>query len=74
MVKRPGDSKLPQRKEDLLRRYRLTCSRSEQERNRFKEGEQPAIEDAAAHQGVVSAVPEVAAGDELDAAEALIQM
>ena len=43
--KRPGDSKIPQRKEQLLRRYELTCHRSEQERNRLKEGEQPVIDD-----------------------------
>jgi hypothetical protein len=46
--KRPGDSKLPQRKDHLLRRYLLTCNRSEQERNRLKEGEEPVNDDAAA--------------------------
>ena len=43
--KRPGDSKVPQRKEDLIRRYLLTCTRSEQERNRLKEGEQPVVDE-----------------------------
>ncbi len=72
--KRPGDSKLPQCKEDLLRWYQLTFSHSEQEYNCLKEGE-PAIEDVAAHQGDISVVPEVlAVGGELDAVEALSQI
>jgi hypothetical protein len=49
--KRPGDSKLPQCKEQLLQRYLLTCNRSEQERNRLKEGEDPVMDDAAAAAG-----------------------
>ncbi len=39
--KRPGDSTLLQCKDQLLRRYLLTCNHSEQERNRLKEGEEP---------------------------------
>jgi len=49
--KRPGDSKLPQCKEQLLQRYLLTCNRSEQESNRLKDGEQPVVDDAAAAEG-----------------------
>jgi hypothetical protein len=43
--KRPGDSKIPQQKEQLLQRYLLTCNWSEQERNRFKEGVDPVIDE-----------------------------
>ncbi len=49
--KRPGDSKVPQCKDQLLHRYLLTCNRSEQERNRLKDGEEPVIDDAAAAKG-----------------------
>ena len=43
--KRPGDSKVPQRKEDLIHWYLLTCTHSEQEQNRLKEGEQPVVDE-----------------------------
>ena len=43
--KRPGDKALPSTKVDLLRRYYRTCNRSEQERSRLKEGEQPVLND-----------------------------
>ncbi len=49
--KKTGDSKLPQCKDQLLRRYLLICNRSEQERNRLKEGEEPVNDDAAAAEG-----------------------
>ena len=41
----PGDSKVPQRKEDLIHWYLLTCTRSEQEWNRLKEGEQLVVDE-----------------------------
>ena len=41
----PGDSKVPQRKEDLIFWYLLTCTHSEQEWNRLKEGEQPVVDE-----------------------------
>ena len=73
--KRPGDSKLPQRKEQLLQRYLLTCNRSEQERNRLKEGEEPVIDDAAAEGGNAEAlIPAVGNGDEGGVVEALLQI
>jgi len=52
--KRPGDSNIPKRKEQLLRRYQLTCHRREEEPKRKKDDELPvvdaidAIDDAAA--------------------------
>jgi hypothetical protein len=49
--KRPGDSKLPQHKEQLLWQYLLTCNYSEQVRNRLNDGEEPVIDDAAAAEG-----------------------
>jgi hypothetical protein len=63
--KRPGDSKLLQRKDQLLRRYLLTCNRSEQERNRLKEGEQPVINDnaTAAEGGQTEVQPAVGNND-----------
>ncbi len=73
--KRPGDSKLPQQKEQLLQRYLLTCNRSEQERNRLKEGEEPVIDDAAAEGGNAEAlIPAVGNGDEGGMVEALLQI
>ena len=73
--KRPGDSKLPQRKEQLMEQYMLTCNRSETERNRLKEGEQPIIDDATAERDVAGEQPayENNAGEE-GIAEALLQM
>jgi len=76
--KRPGDSKLPQRKDQLLRRYLLTCNRSEQERNRLKEGEQPVINDdaTAAEGGQTEVQPAVGNNDsdEGRVVEALLQI
>ena len=74
--KRPGDGKLPQCKEQLLQRYLLTCNRSEQERNRLKDGEQPVIDDAAAAEGGNAEVliPAVGNGDEGGVVEALLQI
>jgi len=43
--KRPGDSKMPTTKAKLKARYELTSTRREDERNRLKPGEQPAIDD-----------------------------
>ena len=43
--KRPGDKALPSTKIQLLRRYYRTCNRSEQERTRLKQGEQPVLDD-----------------------------
>ncbi len=42
--KRPGDSNIPKRKEQLLRRYYLTCHRSEREPKRKKEDEPPVLD------------------------------
>ena len=66
--KRPGDSKLPQRKEQLLQRYLLTCNRSEQERSRLKEGEEPVVDDPPAN---TTAAED---NDEGRVAEALLQI
>jgi len=66
--KRPGDSKLPQRKEQLLQRYLLTCNRSEQERSRLKEGEEPVVDD---HPANTTAAND---NDEGRVAEALLQI
>ncbi len=73
--KRPGGSKLPQQKEQLLQRYLLTCNRSEQECNHLKEGEEPVIDDAAAEGGNVEVlIPAVGNGDEGGMVEALLQI
>jgi len=42
--KRPGDSNIPKRKEQLLQRYLLTCHRSELEPKRKKDDE-PVVTD-----------------------------
>ncbi len=63
--KRPGDSKMPQRKEELMQRYLLTSNHSEQEWNRLKEGKQPVNEQEADEQ-----IGEAAEG----VAEELIQL
>jgi hypothetical protein len=44
--KRPGDSNIPKRKEQLLRRYYLTCHHSESEPKHKKEDEPPVLDDA----------------------------
>jgi hypothetical protein len=49
--KRPGDSKMPTKKVDLLRRYQLTCIRREEERNRLKEGEEPLVDEGEGEDG-----------------------
>ncbi len=56
---------MPQRKEELMQHYLLTCNRSEQERNLLKEGGQPVNNQEADEQ-----LGEAAEG----VAEALIQM
>ncbi len=43
--KRPGDSNIPKRKEQLLQRYMLTCHRREDEPKRKKDDEPPAVDD-----------------------------
>jgi len=55
--KRPGDSKLPQRKDQLMQQYLRTCNRSEQERNWLKEGEEPVIDDVAPDGGNAEVPP-----------------
>jgi len=76
--KRPGDSKLPQGKDQLLRPYLLTCNRSEQERNCLKEGKQPVINDdaTAAEGGQTEVQPAVGNNDsdEGRVIEALLQI
>jgi hypothetical protein len=66
--KRPGDSKLPLCKEQLLHRYLLTCNRSEQERSRLKEGEEPVVDDPPANTTAAND------NDEGRVAEALLQI
>lgn len=56
--KRPGDSNIPKKQEELLQRYLLTCKRSEQEPRRKKDDEPP----------VVDRVPPAAAQDAAAAA------
>jgi hypothetical protein len=63
--KRPGDSKMPQRKDELMQYYLLTCNRLEQEQNCLKEGEHPVH-----NQEADEPLGEAAKG----VAEALIQM
>ena len=43
--KRPGDRALPSTKVQLLRRYHRTCTRSERDRTKLQEGEQPVLSD-----------------------------
>ena len=43
--KRPGDSNIPKRKEQLLQRYLLTCHRREDEPKRKKDDEPPVVDD-----------------------------
>jgi hypothetical protein len=62
--KRPGDSNIPKRKEQLMQRYLLTCHRSEQEPERKKDDE-PAVTDS---------TEPADDGDEGGVAEALLQM
>jgi len=66
--KRPGDSKLPLCKEQLLHRYLLTSNRSEQERSRLKEGEEPVVDDPPANTTAAND------NDEGRVAEALLQI
>ena len=43
--KRPGDSKMPSKRDKLIERYALTKNRSEAERSRLKEGEEAVVDD-----------------------------
>ena len=43
--KRPGDSKLSTTKTKLKARYKLTCSRCEDDRSRLKEGEEAVVDE-----------------------------
>jgi hypothetical protein len=43
--KRPGDSNIPKRKEQLMQWYIPTCTRSEQEPRRKKDDEPPVVDD-----------------------------
>jgi len=45
--KRPGDSNIPKRKEQLLQRYNLTCHRSELDPKRKKDDEPAVVDDDA---------------------------
>ena len=45
--KRPGDSNIPKRKEQLLKRYNLTCHRSELDPKRKKDDEPAVVDDDA---------------------------
>ncbi len=66
--KRPGDSNIPKRKEQLLQWYLLTCHRSEQEPKRKKDDE-PAVTDSVEPTDDI-----INNGDEGGVAEALLQM
>ena len=72
--KRPGDSKLPQQKEQLLLWNLLTCNRSEREGNHLKEGEEPMSDDQAAGLGNGEVLPAANSGDEGDVADTLLQI
>ncbi len=61
--KRPGDSKLPGRKQDLILRYELTKGRVETERNRKKDDEDAVRDDDEEENIAVAVAADVATGD-----------
>jgi hypothetical protein len=61
--KRPGDSKLPGRKQNLILRYELTKGRVETERNRKKDDEDAVRDDDEEENIAVAVAADVATGD-----------